>query len=81
MTLDFQNMMKKFQDIQKISLEKSRDFVVRAQEIASASTSSVEATDRNVSPPPDEGDSAPLLPSEYFELLSAVGITNEQRSE
>lgn len=46
MTRNFQRLMQRFQDIQKTSLEKCRDFVIRAQAIArdSVHTSPLETT-------------------------------------
>lgn len=65
MTHDFQNMMRRFQDIQIFSLEKSRDFVVRAREIASTSPTSAETAGDDSAQKSEGGEKEPLLSREY----------------
>lgn len=59
MTRDFQRLMRRFQDIQLISVEKSREFVVKAKVIAASQSPSLEA--ELLQPSSTEAAAAPLL--------------------
>jgi hypothetical protein len=54
MTRDFQKLMKQFQEIQRKSLDKCREFVIRAQAIRDSGKTSP-------TPIADEAENAPLV--------------------
>ncbi len=58
MTRDFQKLMRRFQDIQLISVDKCRDFVVKAKVIAASQSPGRETTDMLQ---PSSAEATPLL--------------------